>query len=140
MKMKKILPFVAVALISGCGMMPKLQGSSFDTYIQKHGTPRSYYTLNNGNILYIYKNLCSNRTNWEEYNVEVAPDNTIVSKNYIKTCPYTQNVNSNNQKSNSTDSNDVPASKKRSFCVLLSFEKTIMHFESFLSLPALPAS
>ena len=91
MKVKYMLPILALGVITGCGYN-RLEGSNFDTYIQNNGTPTSYYTLKNGNTLYFYRTRCTNSRNWEEYNVEVTSENVVVGKNYIKSCPYVSTV------------------------------------------------
>lgn len=89
--MKKLLSLSALPLLIACASM-RTEGTNFDAYIQKYGFPKSQYTLKNGNTLYSYKNRCEDKKNWEEYNVEVKPDNIIVQKTYIKTCPITNNT------------------------------------------------
>ena len=77
MKVKYMLPILALGVITGCGYN-RLEGSNFDTYIQNNGTPTSYYTLKNGNTLYFYRTRCTNSRNWEEYNVEFTSENVVV--------------------------------------------------------------
>ena len=101
MKIKYVLAFATVAIITGCGYN-RLEGSNFDTYIQNNGTPTNYYTMHNGNKLYFYKTRCVDSRNWEEYNVEVTPENTVIGKTYIKSCPYIKKTSSNNQQYSNT--------------------------------------
>ena len=91
MKIKYILPLMAVSVLAGCGYN-QLVGSNFDTYVQNYGVPTSSYTLQNGNTLYFYRSICADRRNWEEYNLEVTPANTVVKKTYVKYCPATNNI------------------------------------------------
>lgn len=94
--MKKHLLLLALPLLAACAAM-QIEGKNFDTYIQKYGYPKSQYTLKNGNTLYSYKNRCEDKKNWEEYNVEVTPENIIVQKTYIKSCPVTNNTTNKTQ-------------------------------------------
>ena len=87
--MKKLLPICIVPFMVACAT---LEGTNFDSYVQNNGTPTSEYTMQNGNKLYFYRHLCPNKKNWEEYNVEVTPQNTVVKKIYTKSCPYQNNV------------------------------------------------
>jgi len=95
MKIKYILPLLAVSLIAACGYN-QLAGSNFDTYVQTYGVPTSEYALQNGNKLYFYKKHCKDSKGWQEYNVEVTPENTIVKRTYIKSCPIVTD-NKNNE-------------------------------------------
>ncbi len=72
---------VKVDTISSC---PPID---FDSYVQKYGIPINEYTLQNGNKLYSYRNLCEDKTNWLEYNIEVDQQNEIIIKKNIKSCP-----------------------------------------------------
>ena len=70
-----------------CPIYTDIQGESFDDYVQKYGVPVNEYTLKNGNKLYSYKNLCPDKKNWLEYNIEVGQQNKIVQRKDIKVCP-----------------------------------------------------
>ena len=89
MKTNYILPLLALGVITGCA---SLEGTNFDSYVQNNGAPTSEYTMQNGNKLYFYRHLCPNRKNWEEYNIEVTPENIVVKKTYTKSCPYQNTV------------------------------------------------
>lgn len=97
MKIKYVLPLLAVTVLAGCSHF-KVAGTDFDNYIQKNGAPTSEYTMQNGNKLYTYKTLCPNNKNWQEYTVEVSPDNIIVNRKYIKNCVYWSELDSYIQK------------------------------------------
>ncbi len=97
MKIKYILPLMAVGVLAGCAAL-KVEGTDFDTYIQKNGAPTSEYIMQNGNKLYTYKKLCPNKKNWQEYNVEVSSENIIVKRKYITNCTYWSELDSYIQK------------------------------------------
>lgn len=83
MKIKYILPIVVLA--AGC--TPAIVGMDMDDYIKTRGVPTSEYTMTNGNTLYSYKKICDDKRNWEEYNIEVDPQNKIIKRTNVKTCP-----------------------------------------------------
>ena len=106
MKITYILPLII--LTAGC--TPAIVGMDMDSYIQTRGVPRSEYTMNNGNKLYFYKKLCADKMNWEEYNIEVDPQNKIIKRTNTKTCP----ANTQNQ-----ETKCKPGSKK---CILYALD------------------
>ena len=89
MKIKYILPIII--LTAGC--TPAIVGMDMDDYIKTRGIPTNEYAMTNGNTLYFYKKICNDKRNWEEYNIEVDPQNKIIKRTNTKTCP----VNSTNQ-------------------------------------------
>ena len=98
MKIKYLLPLSITIAVAGCNYN-QLKGSNFDLYIQQNGVPTSSYAMQNGNRLYFYKTICPNHIDWQEYNIEVTPENTIVKRTYLKTCPYTSNTSNQPLKS-----------------------------------------
>ena len=85
---KLLLLFTLPSLIACAGMTLKgYNGMPFDTYVQRKGLPLRTYNMNNGHKLYFYRAICSDKINYEEYNVEANENNIIEGITYVKMCP-----------------------------------------------------
>ena len=88
MKIKHILPLMAVTVLAGCCF--NLVGKDFN----KCGCPACGYPagkqqiLANGNTLYKYERRCDDKINWQKTTEEVSPDNIIVKVTKVSYCPY----------------------------------------------------